>query len=94
MAQRMRSNDFAYISIQHIQTTMAHFTVSKILSTPILWIGDKSVKSSLPSIRYKGIQNKAVYKFSVQLCPFLFLQKSQRLFDQQLLSSLCFLLSK
>ena len=53
MAQGMRSNDFAYISIQHIQTTMAHFTVSTILSTPILWIGDKGVKSSLPSIRYK-----------------------------------------
>ena len=38
MAQGMRSNDLQIqIQIQDIQTTMAHFTVSKILSTPILW---------------------------------------------------------
>ena len=58
------------------------------------FMGDKGVKSSLLSTRYKWIHNKAVYKFWVQLCPLLFLQKSQRLFDQQLLSSLCFLLIK
>ena len=45
MAEGMRSKDFAYISIQHSQTTMAHFTVSKILITPILWIRDKSEKA-------------------------------------------------